>query len=143
MKTWTKIIKLQVPQTTILMYVGNAEGLGKWLEELQETSDKIIGKDLKNKIKKNILEDDEYVKSFDRCNGRFVKVSSRGGLLFVNGKFKRERQKAIAVHEIVHVLDCVGDIFRINDREYRAYLGEFLYQEFCQMYKTTKGERET
>lgn len=136
----SRIIKLQVPSTAILMFVGNSEELGNWLNELQ-TSDE-ISKDLKNKIKRNIIEDEKYVKSFDKCNGKFVKIAARGGLLFVNGKFRKDRKQAIAVHEIIHVVDYVSDIFKIEDREYRSYLGEFLYQEFCQMLKSKKGSNK-
>lgn len=132
----SKVIKLQVPETAILLFTGNAKELGNWLNELQSSDE--ISKDLKNKIKKNIIEDERYIKSFDKCNGKFVKIAARGGLLFVNGKFKKERKQAIAVHEIIHVVDYISDMFKIEDREYRSYLGEFLYQEFCQMLKTTK-----
>ena len=136
----SKVIKLQVPETAILMFTGNAKELDDWLSELQSSDE--ISKDLKNKIRKNIIEDGKYVKSFDKCNGRFVKIAARGGLLFVNGKFKKERKQAIAVHEIIHVVDYVSDMFRIDDREYRSYLGEFLYQEFCQMLKTKRGSNK-
>jgi hypothetical protein len=136
----SKVIKLQVPETAILMFTGNAKELSDWLSELQSSDE--ISKDLKNKIRKNIIEDEKYVKSFDKCNGRFVKIAARGGLLFVNGKFKKERKQAIAVHEIIHVVDYVSDMFRIDDREYRSYLGEFLYQEFCQMLKTKRGSNK-
>ena len=136
----SKVIKLQVPETAILMFTGNAKELDDWLSELQSSDE--ISKDLKNKIRKNIIEDGKYVKSFDKCNGRFVKIAARGGLLFVNGKFKKDRKQAIAVHEIIHVVDYVSDIFKIEDREYRSYLGEFLYQEFCQMLKSKRGSNK-
>ena len=138
----SRIIKLQVPETAILMFTGNAEELKNWLNELQSSESDEISENLKNKIKKNIIEDEKYVKSFDRCNGRFVKIAARGGLLFVNGKFKKERKQAIAVHEIIHVVDYISDMFKIEDREYRSYLGEFLYQEFCQMLKTKRGSKK-
>jgi hypothetical protein len=136
----SKVIKLQVPETAILMFTGNAKELDDWLSELQSSDE--ISKDLKNKIRKNIIEDGKYVKSFDKCNGRFVKIAARGGLFFVNGKFKKDRKQAIAVHEIIHVVDYVSDIFKIEDREYRSYLGEFLYQEFCQMLKSKRGSNK-
>ncbi len=40
------------------------------------------------------------------------------------------KHKTTLVHEIVHVVKYIEERFGLDDGEYRAYMTEFLYQEF-------------
>lgn len=63
----------------------------------------------------------------ENLRGRAVWLENKTSAMFIIGLFCGDYPTAI--HESVHIVDYIGEYFNIQDKEFRAYMTEYIARE--------------